>query len=338
MPFIYVPFPGQPRLPQELIEQCLQQHLRTAYEQQQETQQQQADVLGGEGASSLHNERLPTIALSDLGRSAAFIEVFELTCKHGPLGDVKLIIEANNSLSPYFLHKGLASALQTGNLEIARLLLSTGAPIVFATPQSVLRAPLEKQLSLFELLSQYGWSPNPTPPDEVPYLLPLVLHNKPLVAWFLEHGVDVVGEASEGVFEQAACDCDVETVRMLLDAGAVIQESGAMHAAAGACPPGVKLFDENISPTREFDEGRIPILELLVERGADVNQAMISRYRIPKYPIVHAVMAGAVQRVKWLLERGADPEKRGQFGSAISVAIARSSTEEMRRVLGMAED
>lgn len=49
-------------------------------------------------------------------------------------------------------------------------------------------------------------------------------------------------------------------------------------------------------------------MALLVEGGADVNQAKISRHMVARYVIVHAVMAGAVERVRWLLEQGLDPE------------------------------
>ena len=63
-----------------------------------------------------------------------------------------------------------------------------------------------------------------------------------------------------------------------------------------------------VTPSKEFDESRIPVMALLVEGGADVNQAKISRHMVARYVIVHAVMAGAVERVRWLLEQGLDPE------------------------------
>ena len=59
-------------------------------------------------------------------------------------------------------------------------------------------------------------------------------------------------------------------------------------------------------------------MALLVERGADVNQAEIARHMIPRYAIVHAVMAGAFERVRWLKEHGADPDLKGAYGSAMT--------------------
>ena len=68
-------------------------------------------------------------------------------------------------------------------------------------------------------------------------------------------------------------------------------------------------------------------MALLVERGTDVNQMDRSRQMVPRYAIVHAVMAGAVERVKWLLEQGADPELKGAWGSAVTYAKSQGSEE-----------
>ena len=73
-------------------------------------------------------------------------------------------------------------------------------------------------------------------------------------------------------------------------------------------------------------------MALLVERGADINQAEKSRHMVPRYAIVHAVMAGAVERMRWLLEHGADPELKGAYGSAVTYATKMGS-EEMRHII-----
>lgn len=73
-------------------------------------------------------------------------------------------------------------------------------------------------------------------------------------------------------------------------------------------------------------------MALLVDRGADVNQREESRHMVPQYAIVHAVMAGAVERVKWLLEHGADPYIRGSWGSAAEHART-SGNEEIIKVI-----
>ena len=74
-------------------------------------------------------------------------------------------------------------------------------------------------------------------------------------------------------------------------------------------------------------------MELLVARGADVNQKEESRHMVAQYAIVYAVMAGAVERVKWLLEHEADPYKIGSWGSAAEYAHT-SGNEEISKVIG----
>lgn len=251
------------------------------------------------------------------------------------------------------LHNNLLNALRAGNLEIARHLLSTGAPILRDTPTSILSAPPAQQIPLFELFTHYGWTPN-TPGFYGAVLLPKVVINLPLLQWFLEHGADPnlgkqynhrdrMGTSdtdSCAALTTAAAAGSLEAVRLLLDAGAQVKNGAPLHAAAGACPPGTPAgaqLNAGVISSKEFDTSRIPVMELLVEHGADVNQAEDWRYVLAQYPIVRAAMAGAVERVKWLLAHGADPEAVGGFGSAIDHAKWRENTE-MKRVLGIPVD
>ncbi|KAF7927460.1 uncharacterized protein EAE98_005842 [Botrytis deweyae] len=104
----------------------------------------------------------------------------------------------------------------------------------------------------------------------------------------------------------------------------------------------IRIFDQRcendiedlalVTPSTEFDIGRIPVMKFLVSRGVDLNQMGESRYMGPGYPIVYAVMAGAVERVRWLLDRGANPELRDSYGNAVSYVEVMGS-EEMRNVV-----
>lgn len=82
---------------------------------------------------------------------------------------------------------------------------------------------------------------------------------------------------------------------------------------------------------------RIPVMALLVEHGADVNKKEESRHMTPQYAIVHAVIAGAVERVRWLLEHGADPNVRGAYGSAIERARAIGNENMISVIEGFVE-
>ena len=220
-----------------------------------------------------------------LDREGAYIPTFESACYHGPLSTVQSIVSSDTPPPPrtrFFLHHGLIVALHTGNIDIARYLLSVGAPIVRHTPTIILSAPSDQQIPLFELLLQHGWTVN-SPGFYGAVLLPHVVANLPLLHWFLLHGADPnIGEQrnpqnrtggsdtdSCAALEAAAGQSNVAAVRLLLDAGAQIQHGVPLHFAAGACPPGMSPYDRRVTSSKEFDTSRIPVMALLVERGAE---------------------------------------------------------------------
>ncbi|KAJ5836582.1 hypothetical protein N7447_002608 [Penicillium robsamsonii] len=297
---------------------------------------------------------LPILDLADIifigenpkpvGEVPAFFGSFESACQHGPLSIIQSIVSPEN-LTPAFLHHGLTRALRSGNIEVARYLLDTGAPIVRETPSNIFFVPLERQIALFELFTQHGWTPNTTG-HYGSTLLPRTVKSLPLLRWFLDHGANPnlgVQQTSHDrrggpdtsscvALEAAAANGGVEAVRMILDAGAKIQNGVPLHYAAGACPPGTNPHAGCVVPSQEFDTSRIPVMALLVDRGADVNQKEESRHMVAQYAIVYAVMAGAVERVKWLLEHGADPYIRGNWGSAAEYAQI-SGNEKITKVI-----
>ena len=276
----------------------------------------------------------------------AFISNFESACQHGSLSTVQSIVSSRTPpCTRFFLHHGLIAALRAGNIDIAGYLLSIGAPIVRITPECILPAPSDQQLSLFQLLVHHGWTVN-TPGFYGAVLLPRIVDNLPLLRWFLDHGADPnlgvqryygdrFGKSdtdSCAALQAAAGHGSVEAVRLLLDVGAKIQYGAPLHYAAGVCPPGVNPYNGLVTPSKEFDRSRIPVMALLLERGADVNQILESRQVVPRYAILQAVVAGAVERVGWLLEHGADPELEGPFGTAVTYAT-HTGSEEMRCVI-----
>ena len=82
----------------------------------------------------------------------------------------------------------------------------------------------------------------------------------------------------------------------------------------------------------------IPVMELLVSRGAGVNDMIVSRHMVPLYPLEVAIMAGAVERVKWLLERGADPSLTGHFGRKIRDWPVELVSDRMRALLAIMQE
>ncbi|VUC27995.1 unnamed protein product [Clonostachys rosea] len=268
---------------------------------------------------------------------------FQSTCRRGPVDAIQTAI-GSTTPTPAFLHHGLVAALDGGNVDSARYLLERGAPIARLVVHNILRAPSEKQAPLFDLLADHGWSPN-SPYYQGAVMLPTVVSNISVLRWFLDHGVNPnhstqynhltgTGEPESNscaALEAAATRGTVEAVKILLEAGAEIENGTPLHLAAGVSPPGANPHAGRVTPTREFDVARIPVMALLVERGAKVNQRADTRQMVPRYPIVHAVMAGAIERVRWLLHHGADPHLKGDFGSAME--YAKHGSEEMRKVL-----
>ncbi|KAL3478589.1 ankyrin repeat-containing domain protein [Aspergillus californicus] len=286
-----------------------------------------------------------TVKPSFLGPSPPHFDVFASGCREGSLAIVQSIVTAACTPTPAFLHHGLCLALRAGNTEVARYLLDNDAPIVRETPRNILSAPVDQQISLFELFLGYGWTPN-APGLYGAVILPSILTNHTLLQWFLAHGANPnlgnqqgyrYGESNANsctCLEKAAYNGDVESLRMLLDAGAVIQNGFPLHRAAAACPPGSNPHVGPVTPSKDFDTSRIPVMALLVERGADINQKQGPQTGnvVSGYAINEAVMAGAVKRVRWLLEHGADPTKKGPWGSAMEYA-SRLGSDEMRTVL-----
>ncbi|KAF5702662.1 ankyrin repeat domain-containing protein [Fusarium globosum] len=269
---------------------------------------------------------------------------FLCACREGDLSTLESIV-TSQTRSPLFRHHGLLDAINNGKVEIARYLLQSGTPISRKTPETILRAPADQQMALFQLLTEHGWTVN-SPERLLPRLIQT--NNEPLLDWFLEHGADPNIGGPEGDPDQAlrlaASQGTVKLVQKLLNGGAKMTSNGfnpkmtsnglGLFYAAGACPAGSIPHAGRVQPSAEFDKSRIPIMALLVENGADVNGKLETQHMIAQYPIVNAVMAGAVERVKWLLSRGADPDLKGQYGSARDYAKFRSSNE-MKQVLGV---
>ncbi|RSL77705.1 hypothetical protein CEP51_008842 [Fusarium floridanum] len=351
---------------QRLIQQAQQRQfqLMAARQQQQQQQgnqtgQQMGMAMGSSNtpiglAMATPHDDIPITNPSDLdlfnGRANSHPDFasFQAACRDGPLSAVESIV-TSEPRSPAFLHQGLVIALGAGNIDAARYLLRSGAPITRQTPPHALSAPKDRQIALFEVLTQHGWTPN-TPGFYGATLLPRVVTDDSLVDWFLTHGADpnlgVQGDNRDrfgepdtdscAALDTAASRGSVESVRKLLDAGARMNGGSSLYFAAGARPPNTNPHVSPVTLSKDFDEARIPIMALLIEKGADVNGKFQSRHMTAQYPIVNAVLAGAVERVRWLLSQGADPNLRGAYGSAVEYA-RKAGSDEMKLVLGIEE-
>jgi len=181
---------------------------------------------------------------------------------------------------------------------------------------------------------EHGWTVN-TPVTLLPKIFQS--NNEPLFDWFLEQGEDhhlpAPGYYREQTLVLAATKGTAQAVQKLLNAGAKMTSKG-LHWAAGAHYEGTIPELVRVEPSVEFDKSRIPVMELLLENGCDINGRLETHSLEELYPIGIAVKVGAVERVKWLLSKGADPDLEGPWGSARDCA-KRDSRDEMKRVLGV---
>ncbi|KAL6921075.1 hypothetical protein ACHAPO_006215 [Fusarium lateritium] len=273
---------------------------------------------------------------------------FFSACKTGDMPTIQSIV-TSQARTPVFLRQGLINALESGNVNITRYLLQSGAPISRETPNIILKAPADQQIALFEALAEHGWTVN-TPGFYGEVLLPILIHrkNETLIDWFLAQGADPNLGIQEDYHERlggpdtsscqalelAAAYGSADLVQKLLNAGAKITNGAPLYYAAGALPRGENPHVRRVTPTKEFDMSRLPVMQLLVDNGAGVNDKLESRHMVQQYPILIAVWAGAVERVKWLLDQGADPDQKGPYGSAKDYA-GKVGTDDMKQALGM---
>ncbi|KAJ4258824.1 hypothetical protein NW762_007911 [Fusarium torreyae] len=274
------------------------------------------DILT-KGLNNMDLNGKPTVSQSALGSS-------QCACRSGTTSTAKSVYHNPTSGNP---SEDLKKALFNGQVDLARRLLANGVLIDRWAPRNIIFAPEDRQIPLFELLMQYGWTLN-TPGPYGAVLLPSIVTNDVLLDWFLAHGadpnlgkqpikLDIEGGSNTRsckTLEVVAFKGSFSAVQKLLKAGAKVQNGAPLYYAAAHCPYDNWFFDKykKVTPSKALDDAaQIPIMALLVKNGADVNQARTTPHKTTDYPIVHAIKIGAFERVKWLLRQGANPDQTG---------------------------
>lgn len=263
-----------------------------------------------------------------------YFDDYERACRDDEAATMQHIIE-HNSLTPAVLHHGLTLALAAGSVSCVQELLLRGSPIAHRAPERVLSAPEDKRIALLDaLVAHGGWKPSHD-------IFMRAIPDLEMLSWFLSHGINPnhgkthLGQPSQqsaGALEKAAWAGSAEAIEALIAAGAKVAYGTPLHSAASAIPPDQVERRSDIVQTEDFDTSRIPAMAALVAHGADVNQKDdLTHVNSEGYPLVYAVRAGAPRRARWLLEHGADPHLKGDYGSAADYALKMGS-EEMKEV------
>lgn len=132
------------------------------------------------------------------------------------------------------------------------------------------------------------------------------MDDEPTVRWFLEHGADPNAPAGEWditPLSYAVMRAPLSTVKLLFEHGGSTAHGQLLNYAAD-----------------RTDADAIPVLQFLVDHGAPINQwhwedrpnlHCWAEAHAAQTPLYNAAEAGSIENVRFLLEHGADPGKRG---------------------------
>ncbi|PQE28738.1 ankyrin repeat protein [Rutstroemia sp. NJR-2017a WRK4] len=230
-------------------------------------------------------------------------------------------------------------AVATGKQDLVSYLLSLGADINFANPEQ--KTPLESavhmnRISMVELLVLHGAGLNRKQRGnrQLPTALQIAAQNGNLylVNLMLKHGAHVNAEPFDSVkftgkittLQSGVKGGNIAVVEMLLKAGASLDAS----------PLGVKM---QTALEIACASGSDDMIYLLLSYGAKVNAATKSLL-VKHTPLTRAITRRRKNIIDLLLERGADvniPSKDDTFPSPLQVCVAGGDIDMVKRLLDL---
>ncbi|KAH0555920.1 hypothetical protein GP486_006133 [Trichoglossum hirsutum] len=214
----------------------------------------------------------------------------------------------------------LENAAREGYSFLVSFLLGQGAEIT----NSVLAAARNSNSTeVFQAFLDHGWDINELYWGTTS--LSGVLKSDKLVDWHLEHGADPNLHLGRGgtPLERAAVEGSVHAVKSLMSHGARLEGSDALIAAAAS-------MNENPEP--------IKIMAHLLDSGVDINRLQNVRDPDAATPLTgtalhQAVERGDAERVRFLLQRGANRDVKGFQGLTALEAAEAMRLNQMADVL-----
>ena len=184
----------------------------------------------------------------DLQQLRALLHEYESA--QSPLPLAEILKDLRNPLHP---------AIEHGRADVVNYLLDHGFDLDSSIVLSIVYHPTIPVLDAF---LNHGWDVNAPTSSDGPVFRYLV-SNLPIMRWFFSHGADpnLTDDRGYTCLATAACELDAPHVQLLLDHGARIECSNALHAAAN---------------TFAGDAGRIEMMQYLLSHGADINPPVAS--------------------------------------------------------------
>ncbi|KAF2120141.1 ankyrin repeat-containing domain protein [Lophiotrema nucula] len=208
-------------------------------------------------------------------------------------------------LSQSELNSALNYAVRKGSIDIVRTLQQCGARLTYLTFQDAIE---RGNVALFATFMDYGWNIDSTE-FEYPAVANTVSHPD-LLRWLLEKGANpntrstrALGSCGPKITPLSCAALEPETLglEILLEYGASMDNEALFHA-----------IDRHMS-------GTIAHLKILLDHGADINH-WTRRWGAPLH---FAVRCNTEDKLKYLLDRGADPTIRDLVGrTPAEVALA----------------
>lgn len=245
-----------------------------------------------------------------------------------------------NSSFDKFLASALSTCVEDGKLDLVKYLLEQDSvPLTSLSPTKVWS---KFSVPLVELLISHGWDINQQAPrgptDRCRRLVDLACHDQDIITWLVDHGARVDGgEYEYEIFPQPAPLLETCALQGSVSTFKYLQERGArlgrrtLHLAAGAAaalgldPKAEEdrtVYGSESQGGKEAERKRakLEMLRFLVEEvKLDVN-AMDTDIPNHAYhrgtPICYAASKPNGEAVvRWLLEKGADPNIKNMEGA-----------------------